>query len=177
MGAAEQPPVLWGPCGGFGFWGATPLSHPGGVLGTRGWQRERGWSLAAVNWDGLGAAGPSLGWGNCNPIKWGGHDPINPEPFPCGVWGWWGHPKPGAAAGMGSHWTPGPSLGCGMGAARPYRSLLALSRHSPMSRLVPLLLLAALSCATKPKRRPAAWDERPEGNPETPNPAALNPGG
>uniref|UniRef100_A0A8B9TZF2 Uncharacterized protein n=1 Tax=Anas zonorhyncha TaxID=75864 RepID=A0A8B9TZF2_9AVES len=31
-----------------------------------------------------------------------------------------------------------------------------------MSRLVPLLLLAALSCATKPKRRPAAWDERPE---------------
>ncbi|KAM6240704.1 uncharacterized protein M6G45_012441 [Spheniscus humboldti] len=28
-----------------------------------------------------------------------------------------------------------------------------------MSRLLPLLLLAALGCAAKPKRRPAAWDD------------------
>lgn len=39
------------------------------------------------------------------------------------------------------------------------------SPGSAMSRLLPLLLLAALGCAAKPKRRPVAWDDGADGNP------------
>lgn len=49
--------------------------------------------------------------------------------------------------------------------------------HGPaMARLLPVLLLAALGCAAKPGRRPAAWDDGADGNsrPSGP-PARLGP--
>lgn len=43
--------------------------------------------------------------------------------------------------------------------------LITLSHGSAMSRLLPVLLLAALGCAAKLRRQPAAWDDGVDGNP------------
>lgn len=81
--------------------------------------------------------------------------------------------KGGAGAAGARAGERSPASGCGSGsgevaAAQPGpggQHTLGTRGHGPaMARLLPLLLLVALSCAARPGRRPAAWDDGADGN-------------